>query len=87
MARGLRVRLMLSYVFFLTLLLVLVGWFYPQRLRNQLDDQEEATLSAQWDAAKEYFTIDHEQPHCRTPSFGRFMMACEADRKLTPKTG
>lgn len=63
LARGLRVRLMLSYVFFLTLLLVLVGWFYPQKLRTQLDEQEQATLGAQWDAAKEYFNIDHDQPH------------------------
>jgi heavy metal sensor kinase len=62
LARGLRVRLMLSYVFFLTVLLVLVGWFYPQRLRNQLEDQEQATLEAQWDAAKEYFTIENAQP-------------------------
>ncbi len=60
--KGLRVRLMLSYVFFFTILLVLVGWFYPQRLRNQLEDQEQATLEAQWDAAKEYFSIDHDQP-------------------------
>ncbi len=63
LARGLRVRLMLSYVFFFTLLLVAIGWFYPQRLRIQLDYQEQATLAAQWDAAKEYFSIDHAEPH------------------------
>ncbi len=62
LVRGLRVRLMLSYVFFFTVLLVLVGWFYPQRLRNQLEDQEQATLEAQWDAAKEYFNIENAQP-------------------------
>lgn len=63
LARGLRVRLMLSYVFFFTVLLVAIGWFYPQRLRNQLEEQEQATLAAQWDAAKEYFSFDHAQPH------------------------
>jgi heavy metal sensor kinase len=62
LVKGLRVRLMLSYVFFFTVLLVLVGWFYPQRLRNQLEDQGQATLEAQWDAAKEYFTIENAQP-------------------------
>jgi heavy metal sensor kinase len=62
LARGLRVRLMLSYVFFFTLLLIAIGWFYPQRLRTQLEGQEQATLAAQWEAAKEYFSIDHAQP-------------------------
>lgn len=60
--KGLRVRLMLSYVFFFTLLLVLVGWFYPQRLRNQLEYQQQVTLQAQWEAAKEYFNIENAQP-------------------------
>jgi heavy metal sensor kinase len=62
LVKGLRVRLMLSYVFFFTLLLIAIGWFYPQRLRTQLGEQEQATLTAQWDAAREYFSIDHAQP-------------------------
>src|SRR5580704_3731948 len=62
LVKGLRVRLMLSYVFFFTLLLIAIGWFYPQRLRTQLEEQEQATLAAQWEAAREYFSIDHAQP-------------------------
>ena len=62
LARGLRVRLMLSYVFFFTLLLTVLGLFYRQILQTQLGSREQAALEEQWDAAREYFTIENARP-------------------------
>ncbi len=62
LVKGLRVRLMLSYVFFFTLLLVGTGLFYRQVLETQLTDQEGKTLAQQWDAAREYFEFDEQRP-------------------------
>lgn len=60
--KGLRVRLMLSYVFFFTALLLGIGLFCRQVLETQLESREHDALVEEWDAAKEYFTIDHDQP-------------------------
>jgi heavy metal sensor kinase len=62
LVKGLRVRLMLSYVFFFTLLLVGIGLFYRQTLQTQLNDQEGKTLAQQWDAGREYFEFDEQRP-------------------------
>lgn len=62
LARGLRFRLTLSYVLFFTLLLTAIGLFYRQILQTQLEGREQAALAEQWDAAKEYFTIENARP-------------------------
>jgi heavy metal sensor kinase len=60
--RGLRFRLLLSYVLFFTLLLIAIGLFYRQVLQTQMEGREQATLEEQWDAARQYFTIEKDQP-------------------------
>ncbi len=60
--RGLRFRLTASYVLFFTLLLAGIGLFYRQILEKELEGREQATLQEQWDAAREYFTIENERP-------------------------
>src|SRR5580692_7682975 len=62
LVRGLRFRLTLSYVIFFTLLLVVIGLFYRQILQKQLRGREQATLEEQWDAAREYFSIENGEP-------------------------
>lgn len=62
LARGLRFRLTLSYVLFFSLLLTGIGLFYRQILQTQLVGREEAALEEQWDAAREYFTIQNARP-------------------------
>jgi heavy metal sensor kinase len=62
LVRGLRFRLTLSYVLFFTLLLVVIGLFDRQILQKQLRGREQATLGEQWDAAREYFSIENGEP-------------------------
>ena len=42
--RSLRFRLTVTYAFFFTLLLVAIGFYYRQNLKDQLLDQERAAL-------------------------------------------
>jgi heavy metal sensor kinase len=59
--RSLRFRLTVTYAFFFTLLLVAIGFYYRQNLKDQLLDQEREALEEQWDAAKGFVEItDHE---------------------------
>ena len=60
--RGLRFRLTVSYVFFFTLLLFVMGLLYHQILQTQLEGREQATLEEQWDAARGYFKIENDEP-------------------------
>ncbi len=60
--RGLRFRLTLSYVVFFTILLVVMGIVFRQKLRSQLEGLERAALDEEWDAAKGYVTIREYQP-------------------------
>ena len=62
LARGLRVRLTLSYVLVFVPLLIGIGLFYRQILQTQLEGREQAALEEQWDAAREYFTIENARP-------------------------
>jgi len=62
LVRSLRFRLTLSYVLFFTLLLIGIGLFYRQILETQLETREQEALNEQWDAAKEYFSIENAQP-------------------------
>jgi len=60
--RGLRFRLTLSYVIFFTLLLIGIGFFYRQILKQGLQDTEGAALQELWPTAKGYFNIENEEP-------------------------
>ena len=46
--RGLRFRLMLSYVFFFALLLTALGLLFRQILKTQLDGEVQALLDDDW---------------------------------------
>jgi hypothetical protein len=52
--RGLRFRLALSYVFFFTVLLVLLGILFRQILSGTFQNQMESVLDEEWGAAKGY---------------------------------
>jgi len=60
--RGLRFRLLLSYVFFFVLLLFVIGFFLAQTLKNQLENADEAVLTADWDAMKGYVNFEALRP-------------------------
>ena len=60
--RGLRTRLMLSYVFLFALLVIVIGLFCRQVLEQSLLNTEEAALQELWPAAKGYFNIEQEEP-------------------------
>jgi heavy metal sensor kinase len=62
LARGLRFRLTLSYVIFLTLLLIAIGLFCRQILRQGLLLTERGALAEQWEAARGYLEIKNEEP-------------------------
>lgn len=61
-ARGLRFRLMLSYVFFFTLLLVSVGLLFREILQRQLYGGVQALLDDDWGSIKGWVSIDNERP-------------------------
>ncbi len=52
--RGLRFRLTLSYVVFLTVLLCAVGFFFHHTLSSILDHQTREVLEGEWDAVNGY---------------------------------
>jgi signal transduction histidine kinase len=60
--RGLRFRLMLSYVFFFSLLLVLIGPLLSQALKFRLESDVQAALEEEWGAAKGYLHIENQAP-------------------------
>jgi heavy metal sensor kinase len=69
--RGLRFRLAFSYVFFFTILLVLMGIIFRQTLSATFETQMESVLAEEWAAAKGYlhsgasgpdFFYDKEDP-------------------------
>jgi heavy metal sensor kinase len=65
--RGLRFRLMLSYVFFFTLLLVAVGLLFRYELKIQLDGDVKALLNDDWGAIKGWVTIENARPSWAEP--------------------
>ena len=58
--RGLRFRLALSYVFFFTLLLVLLGVVFHQTLSTAFESRMESVLNEEWTAAKGYLRTGPE---------------------------
>src|SRR5580698_2881105 len=60
--RSLRFRLTLSYLFFFTLLLVAIGLFYRQNLKNQLEGNVQTLLEDDWGAAKGYIKFENAEP-------------------------
>src|SRR6516225_3731909 len=67
-ARGLRFRLMLSYVLFFTLLLGAVGLLFREVLKNQLEGEVQALLDDDWGSIKGWVSIDNEQPYWTAPA-------------------
>jgi heavy metal sensor kinase len=61
-ARGLRFRLMLSYVIFFAALLAMIGLFFRANLKNEAENDVRATAQADWEAAKLYLRIDNAEP-------------------------
>jgi len=60
--RGLRFRLAVSYVFFFTLLLVLLGRVFHQTLSASFQARMQSVLNEEWDAAKGYLRTAPEGP-------------------------
>ena len=61
--RGLRFRLAFSYVFFFTILLVLLGIVFRQTLSATFQTQMESILQEEWGAAKGYLRTGAEGPN------------------------
>ena len=61
--RGLRFRLAFSYVFFFTILLVLLGIVFRQTLSATFQSQMESILQEEWGAAKAYLRTGAEGPN------------------------
>ena len=66
--RGLRFRLMLSYVFFFALLLTALGLLFRQIVKRQLEDGVQALLNDDWGAIKGWVSIGNERPVWETAS-------------------
>ncbi|HEX5432018.1 MAG TPA: ATP-binding protein [Bryobacteraceae bacterium] len=62
LTRGLRFRLMISYLLFFSLLMVIVGLFFRQILKFQLQSDVRAALEEEWGAAKGYLRIENHRP-------------------------
>ncbi len=60
--RGLRFRLMLSYVLFFTLLLVVIGLVFHKTLEIQTERDVQDALEEEWGAAKGYLRIENQRP-------------------------
>ena len=60
--RGLRFRLMLSYVIFFALLLTALGLLFRQILKTRLDNKVQALLDDDWGAIKGWVSIKNERP-------------------------
>ncbi|MBV8846131.1 MAG: HAMP domain-containing protein [Bryobacterales bacterium] len=67
-ARGLRFRLMLSYVLFFTLLLIAVGLFFREVLKSQLEGDIQMLLEDDWGSIKGWVSIDNERPVWSAPA-------------------
>jgi heavy metal sensor kinase len=63
LTRGLRFRLAFSYVFFFTILLVLLGIVFYQTLSATFQSQMESILQEEWGAAKGYLRTGAEGPN------------------------
>ena len=62
LTRGLRFRLAFSYVFFFTILLVLLGIVFRQTLTATFEAQMHSILDEEWGAAKGYLRTGAEGP-------------------------
>ena len=60
--RGLRFRLMLSYVIFFALLLTAIGLLFRQILKTRLDNEVQALLDDDWGSVKGWVSIKNERP-------------------------
>src|ERR1700720_1754078 len=60
--RGLRFRLMVSYVLFFTVLLVGVGMLFRATLKLYMDGDIQDALEEEWGAAKGYLHIENQRP-------------------------
>ncbi|HEY6343217.1 MAG TPA: ATP-binding protein [Bryobacteraceae bacterium] len=65
--RGLRFRLMLSYVIFFSLLLVALGLLFRHELKTQLDGDVETLLNDDWGAIKGWVSIENARPKWEQP--------------------
>lgn len=60
--RGLRFRLMLSYVLFFSLLLIVIGLVFHKTLEIQTQADVHDALEEEWGAVKGYLRIDQQRP-------------------------
>ena len=65
---GPRVRLMLSYVLFFTLLLAALGLLFRQVLKRQFEGEVQALLDNDWGAIKGWVSIKNERPVWEKPN-------------------
>ena len=60
--RGLRFRLAVSYVLFFAILLAAIGFFFRQHLKQEAENDLQATVDADWGAIVGYLHIDKFRP-------------------------
>ena len=60
--RSLRFRLALSYVFFFTIALILIGGFVRYSLEHIMANQAEDAVDEEWGAVKGYLTVEKYGP-------------------------
>ena len=59
--RGLRFRLMLSYVLFFTVLLVVMGFLFRETIRTLLEKRMREVVEEEWGAVKGYLKIERDK--------------------------
>ena len=59
--RGLRFRLMISYVLFFTVLLVAMGFLFRETIRTLLEKRMQAVVEEEWGAVKGYLKIERDK--------------------------
>src|SRR3954452_19248097 len=65
---GLRFRLTLTYVLFISILLGFLGFFFQETIRSLYDDQSHAILNEEWGAVRGYLRIEKTKKKGQSPS-------------------
>ncbi len=62
LTRGLKFRLVVSYLIFFAVILAAIGFLFRQTLSNTMSSHSRAILEEEWAAVKGYLRVEHGQP-------------------------
>ena len=85
--RSLRFRLALSYVFFFTIALILIGGFVRYSLEHIMANQAEDAVDEEWGAVKGYLTVEKYGPDWFYDAYDpdeSFIVNCHCDPGRDP---